>query len=183
MGLFTTWIDTRLKPLLVEIKSGISNSIPVTSIIDTLTSTDTTKPLSAAQGKVLKDLIDSINTLLTSDNVNLDTIQEIVDYIENHESDINSLLSGKINTTDIVDTVTSTDATKPLSAAQGKVLKDLIDNLASSSNVVINSLTSTDTTNALSAAQGKILKDVQDTHATEIADIQSVDLVAYWGTI
>lgn len=46
------------------------------SIIDNLTSTSTTRPLSAAQGKVLKDMIDAhaggFATELTSSNVNYD---------------------------------------------------------------------------------------------------------------
>jgi hypothetical protein len=50
-------------------------------VVNSVTSTAVDVPLSAAQGKVLKDLIDSINTLLTSDNVDLDSLQEVVDYI------------------------------------------------------------------------------------------------------
>ena len=48
-------------------------------------------PLSAAQGKVLKDLIDAINTLLTSDNVNLDSLQEVVDFIEANKNTLDNL--------------------------------------------------------------------------------------------
>ena len=55
-------------------------------VVNNVTSTGTDVPLSAAQGKVLKDLIDAINTLLTSDNTNLDSLQEVVDFIEANKS-------------------------------------------------------------------------------------------------
>lgn len=78
--------------------------------------------------------------------------------------------------TTVVNNLTSTSTTSALSAYQGKVLKDIIDDLApvassgSYSDLtgkptipsVINNLTSTSTTSALSAAQGKALKDTID---------------------
>lgn len=45
-------------------------------IQNNLTSTSTTDSLSAAQGKVLKDAIDAINTALSSDDTDLDTIKK-----------------------------------------------------------------------------------------------------------
>lgn len=55
----------------------------------------------------------------------------------------------------VIDNLTSTDKTAALSANQGKLLNDKINNL----NIVkvIDNLTSTDTKNALSANQGRIL--------------------------
>ncbi|MBT1702969.1 hypothetical protein [Chryseosolibacter indicus] len=80
--------------------------------------------------KKLAVKINAIHTLLTSDDVDLDTIQEIVDYIKEHESDINSLLSGKVNITDVYNALDQVLAGKVLDARQGKVLKDLIDALS-----------------------------------------------------
>lgn len=40
---------------------------------------------------------------------------------------VKTALALKVNTSDIIDTLTSSDATKPLSAKQGKVLKDAVD--------------------------------------------------------
>ena len=51
-------------------------------------------------------------------------------------SALNTLLGAKVNVSDIVDNLTSTDTNKPLSANQGKVLKGLIDNVDLSSTVV-----------------------------------------------
>lgn len=89
-------------------------------IINDLTTGGTTSLLSAEQGKILKGFIDGINTLLTSDNINLDTIQEIVDAIENVQTWISTIL---------VNDLTTGGVTKALTAEQGKVLKDLIDSL------------------------------------------------------
>lgn len=63
----------------------------VTEVLDILTSTDTTKALSAHQGKVLKDLIDNFVTLIGSDDVTLDTLQEIVDFIKLNKSTLDTL--------------------------------------------------------------------------------------------
>ncbi len=73
-----------------------------------------THPISAITG--LQAELNAINSLLTSDNVNLDTLQEIVDAIEVLQSIV-------------VNDLTTGGATKALSAQQGVVLKGLIDAL------------------------------------------------------
>lgn len=59
--------------------------------IDNLTSTETNKALSANQGRILKTFIDNINTLLTSNDTNLDTLQEIVNFIKINKNTLSSL--------------------------------------------------------------------------------------------
>lgn len=76
--------------------------------------------LSAEQGKVLKTQIDGINTLLTSDNVNLDNVQELVDAIETVQLSLSTIL---------VNDLTTGGTTKALTAEMGKTLKGLIDGL------------------------------------------------------
>jgi len=73
-------------------------------VVDNLTSTDATKVLSAAQGKILKDLIDVINAAIASNDPSLDTIQEIVDYIKTNNANIatnstniSALQTGKVD--------------------------------------------------------------------------------------
>ena len=68
-----------------------ANGLLHADVVDNVTSTAADVPLSANQGKVLKDLIDSINTLLTSDNVDLDSLQEVVDYIEANRDTLDNL--------------------------------------------------------------------------------------------
>jgi len=67
------------------------SALQVTDLVNTLTSTSVNAPLTAAQGKVLKDLIDTINTLLGSDTTTLDTLQEVVDFIELNRADLDAL--------------------------------------------------------------------------------------------
>lgn len=73
-----------------------NNALLHADVVDALDNTTADIPLSANQGKVLKDLIDSINTLLTSDNVDLDTLQEVVDYIETNRTSLETLGIGNI---------------------------------------------------------------------------------------
>lgn len=74
--------------------------------------------LTAEQGKLLQVQITAINTLLTSDNVNLDNVQEIVDAIETVQTSLSTIL---------VNDLTSGGTTKALTAEMGKTLKGLID--------------------------------------------------------
>lgn len=61
------------------------------NISNNLTDADPSKSLSAEQGVVLKNLIDNINTLLTSDDSRLDQLQEIVNYIKQNKEILNTL--------------------------------------------------------------------------------------------
>ena len=116
------------------LQTDINTRVKIADIINALNDTSTNKPLSAYQGKLLKDAIDSINTLLQSDDTNLDELQEIVTYIKNNKSLIDGITSSKISFTDIVDNLTSEVANKPLSAKQGYILKGLIDTLQTAVN-------------------------------------------------
>lgn len=105
------------------------NKADKSDIIDNLTTNNSNQMLSASQGYRLNNMINDINALLKSDNVNLDTIQEIVNYIENNKDLIDSIMLTKVNISDVIDNLTTTDSTKPLSANQGVILKEFIDAL------------------------------------------------------
>ncbi len=92
------------------------------SIVNDLETGGATDLLSAEQGKVLQTQVNAINTLLTSDNVNLDTVQEIVDAIETVQTSLETIL---------VNDLTTGGTTKALTAEMGKTLKGLIDELSS----------------------------------------------------
>ena len=94
------------------------NKINYSDIINTLSSTDANKPLSAAQGKSLSDRVGSLSSLTTSGKASI-------------VNAINSLMSGKVNFTDIVNNLTTTVANKALDARQGKALNDKITSLSS----------------------------------------------------
>ena len=84
----------------------------------------------------LTGLKDTVNTFLNgeADGGTMDRLVELVTAINSNKGSIDSLVSDKVAKADIVDALTSEDATKVLSAAQGKVLKDLIDALSSELN-------------------------------------------------
>lgn len=105
------------------------NKANKSDIIDNLITNNSNQMLSARQGYRLNNMINDINILLKSDNINLDTIQEIVNYIENNKDLIDSIMLTKVNISDVIDNLTTTDSTKPLSANQGVILKEFIDAL------------------------------------------------------
>ena len=104
-----------------------STYVKISNIINALNDTSTNKPLSAAQGKALKDMIDAINTLLSSDTTTLDTLQEVVDYIKNNKSLIDGITITKMAFTDLVKNLTTNNDNLPLAASQGYALKAMID--------------------------------------------------------
>lgn len=81
--------------------SALQNFINSLSIINDLNGNDpdTSKKsiLSAEQGKILNDKINEIKKTLESDNINLDTLKEIVQFIENNRSLIESLTIDNIS--------------------------------------------------------------------------------------
>jgi hypothetical protein len=76
--------------------------------------------LSAEQGKVLQTQINGIHTILSSDDINFDTVQELVDAIKEVEVSLQTIL---------VNDLTIGGVTKALTAEMGKNLKALINAL------------------------------------------------------
>ena len=75
----------------------------------------------------IDNLARRLNNLADSDDTTLDQLSEIVAYIKANKTLIESITTSKVNVSDIVNTLTSSETKKPLSAAQGKALKALID--------------------------------------------------------
>ena len=73
-----------------------------------------------------------MNALANSDDTTLDQMSEIVAYIKSNRSLIESITTDKVNVADIIDNLTTSVSTKPLSAKQGVALKTLIDTLQTS---------------------------------------------------
>jgi len=120
-------------------KSLFDKKVNIANIVNDLISLDTDKPASANTVRVLKELIDTINETLQSNDITLDTIQKIVDYIKNNRSDLDNhiesntahkaIFDTKVNVSDIINNLTSTDTNKPASANTVKTLKGLIDTI------------------------------------------------------
>lgn len=70
-----------------------------------------------------------LNAIADSEDVDLDQLSEIVAYIKANKSLIDSITTSKVSIADIIDNLTTADAKKPLSAAQGKALKEMYDAL------------------------------------------------------
>lgn len=81
---------------------------------------------------IISELGTRLNALADSDDTTLDQLSEIVAYIKSNRSLIENITTNKVNVSDVIDNISSTDADKPLSANQGKILKDLIDIVNSS---------------------------------------------------
>lgn len=90
------------------------------NVVNDLVTGGTDRLLTAEQGKLLQSQIDAINVLLSSDNVDLDSVQELVDAIENIQLSLETIL---------VNDLTTGGVTKALTAEMGKSLKTLIDAL------------------------------------------------------
>ena len=79
-----------------------------------------------------ENFVKNVNALLSSDDTTLDTLQEIVNYIKNNKDLLDGITVNKINYSDIVDNLQTALTNKVLSANQGVVLKQLIDELNNS---------------------------------------------------
>ena len=90
------------------------------TIVNDLVTGGSTSLASAETVKTLKTQIDGINTILTSNDVNLDTVQEVVDAIKTVQISLSTIL---------VNDLTTGGTTKALTAEMGKTLKGLIDGL------------------------------------------------------
>ncbi|MFY4749991.1 hypothetical protein ACOTWV_08750 [Aliarcobacter butzleri] len=83
--------DLQLDPLSIIASQELAKKLNISDTQDLLTSNDTTKPLSANQGRVLKEFIDAINEILSSDDTTLDELQEIVSFIKQNKSTLDNL--------------------------------------------------------------------------------------------
>jgi len=84
------------------------------------------------------DITSAVNNLVNASPTTLDTLKEIAEALNNDPNAYDTLLSAiglRVLISDIVNDLTSTVTNKPLSAAQGKALKDLIDQFSSAGYV------------------------------------------------
>ena len=77
----------------------------------------------------LQELAERVNAVLDSDDETLDELSEIVAYIKSNKTLIDAITISKVSVADIVDDLATNVANKPLSAAQGVILKGLIEEL------------------------------------------------------
>jgi hypothetical protein len=108
-------VDTNIGDIATN-ASAILTKLAISDVIDDVIHEDGDKALSANQGFILKGLIDGLTTSVGTNTSNISTNT--------------SAIAAKIAIADIVNDLISTDTDKPLSAAQGKILKDVQDGKA-----------------------------------------------------
>lgn len=77
--------------------------------------------------ELIAGLATRLNALADSDDTTLDQMSEVVAYIKANRTLIESITTGKVSVSDIINNLTTNVSSKPLSAAQGVALKALID--------------------------------------------------------
>ena len=126
----TTRAENAETEILNQLDSEITRAMQAEDIISNSLEDHTTSSLAHNDIRLLiSGLTTKLNSLADSDDTTLDQLSEIVAYIKNNKSLIDGITTSKVNVSDIIDNLTSTAVNKPLSAKQGKVLKDLINAL------------------------------------------------------
>lgn len=88
-----SWVELVSK---TAFDSQVTNTVETSDIVDDLTTGGSSSVLSAEQGKVLKGFVDNLNTLVTSNDLTLDTLQEVVDFIKLNKTTLDALGIGNI---------------------------------------------------------------------------------------
>lgn len=78
---------------------------------------------------LISDLTTKLNNFLDVDDTTTDQLSEVLTLIENNRGTLESLTTSKVNVSDIIDNLTTSNASKVLSAKQGVAIKSLIDAL------------------------------------------------------
>ena len=81
---------------------------------------------------LISELSERLNTVANSTDTDLDQLAELVEYIKDNRELIDTITTAKVSVSDIIDNLETNVSNKPLSAAQGVVIKQLIDTLSSS---------------------------------------------------
>ena len=93
----------------------------------------------------LSELATKVNNFLDVDDATTDQLSELLTLISENADNIEAITNGKVNVSDIIDNLTTNTSDKPLSAAQGVVLKKLVDDLQAEFDVhthaVVNGVT------------------------------------------
>lgn len=109
------------KPISTATQTALDLKASITLLSSEITALIGWAPTDANTLKKLNDKILGIQTLLNSDNISLDSVQELVDAIETIQISLSTIL---------VNDLTTGGITKALTAQQWVVLKGLIDSLS-----------------------------------------------------
>lgn len=118
------WAKASAKPTYTASEVGADASGTASSVVS---SHNTNTSAHNDIRNLIAGLTTRLNTLANSDDTTLDQMSEVVAYIKNNKTLIDSITTNKVNVSDIVNNLTTNVSNKPLSAAQGVALKALID--------------------------------------------------------
>ena len=153
---------------------GVQVGATKTPIVNALTSTVTTSALSAAQGKILKDLVDGKASIGHSHD--LATTSSAGFMSETDKEKLNGIASGATNTV-IVNNLTSTSTAQALSANQGRVLNTNFESVVTQIENKASKDVATTTTNGLMSSSDKAKLNGIEAGATKttLTDIYNGD--------
>lgn len=80
--------------------------------------------------RLILEVSERLNTLANSDDETLDQMNEVVTYIKSNKDLIEAVTTAKIGREEVADNLATNNSTQVLSAAQGVVLKGMIDAIA-----------------------------------------------------
>ena len=131
-------ISSNIGTALASAKSYTDDKVARANLISVLGEASTS--LNGLMSSTDKARLDALYELLgesTDEDSVVNTINEILAIFDNYPegTTIVNALATKVNTSDIINNLTSDETTKPLSAYQGKVLKGLVDNKADTSSL------------------------------------------------
>lgn len=121
--------DTALESANTYTDGKVVNLISTTAVDEKITSHNTAIDSHNDIRLLITDLTTKLNTLADSDDTTLDQMSELVAYVKDNRDLIDSITTTKINVSDIIDNLTTSDTGKVLSANQGVAIKALIDTL------------------------------------------------------
>lgn len=115
--------DVLNRPLIEVIDFLNSKGIIVnTDVVDALTSNSANTPLSANQGRILKQFIDGLSSATNSNDPNLNTLQKVVDYIKANRNRLDSLGISDVNgLVDALNDKSSVGHTHPMEQVNGLI--------------------------------------------------------------
>lgn len=136
-------LETELKKLIDEAKEYSDANLEVAQIytdqqIAAIPTPDVSGQISAHNTSTeshndirlaLSSLSTQVNNFLDVDDTTKDQLSEVLAMIEANEGTLESLTTSKVNKSDIVNNLTTNDAEKVLSGAQGVVIQGQIDDL------------------------------------------------------
>ena len=124
-----TEVDSLIDNTKTYVDSKVSDLTTTSTVNNKITAHNTNETAHSDIRALIDGLSAQLEQFLDVDDTTVDQLSEVLTLIENNKGTLESLTTTKINVSDIVDNLTTSSATKVLSAKQGVAIKELIDAL------------------------------------------------------